>query len=344
MHTGTAVAKKGKGTLVVLGTGGTIAGTARTADDNIGYASAQIAIETLVPTLVPSQSSGNTSIDTSIITEQIAQIDSKDMDFAVWRTLALRCQAHLDDPQVSAIIITHGTDTLEETAWFLHCVLEAHKPVVLTCAMRPATALSPDGPQNLRDAFTVARTLGVQGVWVVCAGEVHTAQAVHKVHPYRPNAFSSGESGPLGWVEEKSLRLNPYINNINNILNTPLALIHQGRTAIKNIAIYSPENWPRVEVTMSYVGASGATVDALVASGVQGLVVVGTGNATIHTALHRALCNAQAQGVAVRVVTRCPLGQTIAGPDGESVGFVPMPCLSPAKARISLMLELLHCF
>lgn len=307
---------------MILGTGGTIAGTACAVDDNIGYTAAQIGVQALVQAAADENIAGIT-----ILTEQIAQIDSKDMDFAVWQTLVLRCQQHLDDPQVCAMVVTHGTDTLEETAWFLHCTLKPSKPIVLTCAMRPATSLAPDGPQNLRDAITVASTPGARGVWVVCAGEVHGPQWVQKVHPYRPNAFSSGESGPAGWVEEKKLRWAQ---------NRPPRQAGQALVAIKKIAHCT--YWPRVEITMSYAGASAATVDALVADGIQGLVVAATGNGTLHSALYEALLRAQANGVAVRIASRCPLGQILPCPNGA---FLRTLGLSPIKARISLMLELM---
>jgi len=168
--------------LLVLGTGGTIAGTASSASDNIGYTAAQV-----------------------------AQVDSKDMRFDIWRTLARRVAHHLAQPQVAGVVITHGTDTLEETAYFLHAVLPAElvnaKPVVLTCAMRPASSLNPDGPQNLKDAVAVALSAGAHGVVVVCAGTVHGALEVQKTHTYRLDAFSSGDAGPLAYVEEGSVRL-----------------------------------------------------------------------------------------------------------------------------------------
>ncbi len=311
----------GTAKLVVLGTGGTIAGTAANAGDNVGYTAAQVGVQALwqaVPGLP--QACGEW------LAEQVAQIDSKDMDFAVWSVLAQRCQHHLDDPAVGAIVITHGTDTLEETAWFLHGVLRTHKPVVLTCAMRPATAVAPDGPQNLLDAVAVARAPGARGVLVVCAGEVHGARGVHKVHPYRLNAFSSGETGPLGWVEEGTVRLAQ---------NWPQTQMGKAHPALEKIA--QGAQWPRVEIAMSHAGASGATVDALVHSGVQGLVVAATGNGTVHAALQAALERAQEAGVAVRVASRCPLGQIV--PGGPSA-FVALPGLSPVKARVELMLEL----
>ena len=309
--------------IVVLGTGGTIAGTAAQAGDNIGYTAAQVGVEQLlaaVPGLA--ERAGG-----ALVTEQVAQIDSKDMDCDVWRALALRCAHHLQDPGVRGLVVTHGTDTLEETAWFLHTVLGARKPVVLTCAMRPATALTPDGPQNLLDAVAAVQAPGAAGVLAVAAGEVHGAKHVQKVHPYRVNAFSSGDAGPLGWVEEGQVRWAQ---------NQPLALAGQALAAIEKIADVT--EWPAVEIVTSHAGASGLGVDALVREGVRGLVVACTGNGTVHHALEAALLRADAAGVKVVRSTRCPEGQVLPKPGDrwpDSGG------LSPVKARVALMLDLL---
>lgn len=174
--------------IVVLGTGGTIAGTGGSPLDHLGYRAGQLPVrELLAP--IPS------SPGLALVSEQVAQLDSKDMDSTVWRTLARRCTAWLAQEDVQGLVVTHGTDTLEETAFFLHSVLPPGKPVVLTCAMRPATALLADGPQNLADAVTVAAHPGGRGVVAVCAGTIHDAVAVAKVHPYRLDAFSSGTRG-----------------------------------------------------------------------------------------------------------------------------------------------------
>ncbi len=309
--------------IVVLGTGGTIAGTAAQAGDNIGYTAGQIGVAQLLGA-VP----GLQAMAGELLIEQVAQIDSKDMDTEVWRALALRCAHHLKDPEVRGIVITHGTDTLEETVWFLHEVLDARKPVVLTCAMRPATALAPDGPQNLLDAVAVAMAPGATGVLAVAAGEVHGARHVQKVHPYRVHAFTSADVGPLGFVEEGQVRLTQ---------NWPLAPDSKAPIAIENIA--NIDSWPRVEIVVSHAGATGSLVDALVGDGVQGLVVACTGNGTIHHLLEAALVRAQTSGVAVMRATRCPEGQVLPKPGDmlqDSQG------LSPVKARITLMLDLLR--
>ena len=310
--------------IVVLGTGGTIAGTSAQAGDNIGYTAAQVGVEQLL-TAVPGLQA---LAGGALVAEQVAQIDSKDMDGEVWRTLALRCAHHLNDSEVRGVVITHGTDTLEETAWFLHEVLDAAKPVVLTCAMRPATALTPDGPQNLLDAVATVLAPGATGVLAVAAGEVHGARYVQKVHPYRVNAFSSRDAGPLGWVEEGVVRWG---------CNSPVAQVDHADSAMNNIV--SAATWPWVEIVMNHAGASGRAVDALVREGVQGLVVACTGNGTIHHDLEAALVRAQNAGVRVVRSTRCAEGQVLPKPGDvlpASQG------LSPVKARVALMLDLLR--
>ncbi len=309
------------GKIVVLGTGGTIAGTAESAGDNIGYVAAQIGVEQLVADM------GGPG-DTRIVTEQVAQIDSKDMDFGVWEALARRCSHWIEQPDVAGLVVTHGTDTLEETAWFLQCVVAAAKPIVLTCAMRPATALAPDGPQNIADAIAVASAPGASGVVAVCAGVIHDARDVCKSHTYRLDAFSSGDAGPIGYVEEGGLRLvRAWPKGHMTGLPPGIAFPFESTT------------WPRVEIVLSHAGARGEVVDALVAQGVDGLVVAGTGNGTIHHALEDALGRAQERGVTVVRATRCADGRIIGGGAGR---FEDSQGLSPVKARISLLLALLE--
>jgi len=323
--------------IVVLGTGGTISGTAPTVSDNLGYTAAQLGVEQLLQA-VPGLS--RVLGGRVLVAEQVAQIDSKDMSFAVWQQLALRVSFHLAQTDVTGIVITHGSDTLEETAYFLHAVLPASqlasKPVVLTCAMRPASSAAPDGPQNVRDAVAVATTPGACGVVVVCAATLHGAVDVQKVHTYRLDAFNSGDAGPLGYVEEGCVRL---------LRNWPLALVDIGHSAIEKIAFL--KNWPRVEIVMNYVGASGAIVDALMAqhgaqgpdaAPVRGLVVAATGNGTVHHDLEAALIRAQTAGLKVLRATRCASGRVLPTPGNP---FPDSKGLSPVKARVALMLALL---
>ena len=303
--------------VVVLGTGGTIAGTAASAADNVGYTAAQIGVASLIAA-VPALAGQ------ALEAEQVAQLDSKDMDHATWQALAQRVAFHLQRPEVAGIVITHGTDTLEETAYFLHRVLAPNKPVVLTAAMRPATSLLADGPQNLLDAAGVARHPDARGVLVVVGGAVHRAVDVRKQHSYRLDGFSSGDAGVVAWVEEGALRIvGPW----------PLG------DALGLAAIARPgAEWPRVEILMSHAGADGALVPALVALGARGLVVAGTGNGTLHHTLHDALLAAQRSGARVLRCTRCAEGAVV----GQTEGALPSAgALSPVKARVELLLKLL---
>lgn len=315
--------------IVVLGTGGTIAGTSSQAGDSVGYAAAQLGVGQLLAAIPGLQEALHEDV---LEVEQVAQIDSKDMSPEVWLALAQRCAYWLEQREVRGIVITHGTDTLEETAWWLHSVLPADRmaavPVVLTCAMRPATALAPDGPQNLLDAVTVAQAAGAHGVVAVCAGVIHGAREVQKVHTYRLDAFSSGDAGPVGYVEAGRLRLARSWPSAHARL--------QPGDVLQRLA--AAPSWPRVEIVLSHAGAGGALVDALVQQGVPGLVVAGTGNGTLHRELEQALLRARAQGVAVVRATRCAQGVVLAKPGDllpDSQG------LSAVKARITLLLGLL---
>jgi len=304
--------------VVVVGTGGTIAGASTDASDNIGYRAAERGVADLVRG-VPALA------DVPLEIEQVAQLDSKDMDHAVWRAIALRCAFHLARPDVAGLVITHGTDTLEETAWFLQRVLAPAKPVVLTAAMRPATALHSDGPQNLLDAVGVARAEGAHGVVAVLGGQVFGARDVRKVHPYRIDAFSAGDAGPVGVIEEGRLRLFrawPQDGDALEVAGLPDA------TA----------TWPFVAIVTSHAGASGAVVSALRAAGVRGLVVAATGNGSVHRELEHALLEAQRDGVQVLRSTRCGDGRVL---DAEAPALPSADDLTPAKARVELMLRLM---
>lgn len=317
--------------VVVLGTGGTIAGLATTAYDNIGYTAAQVGVAQLMEAIqVPPE------FGFELVTEQVAQVDSKDMSFAVWQRLARRCQQLLEPSDVQGIVVTHGTDTMEETAYFLHAVLSGTgnltKPVVLTGAMRPASSLMPDGPQNMLDALTVATHPGAAGVMVVFAGAVHSATEVQKVHTYRLDAFDSGDAGPLAYVEEGVVRM---------VRNGP-----SEKAATAGFTVPSEgARWPRVEIIMNYAGAGPLMVDSLLFHGLgsddplRGIVVAATGNGSVHQDLEAALLRARASGVSVVRATRCTRGRVLPGntetlPDSAG--------LSAVKARIAMMLTLMQ--
>jgi len=309
--------------IVILGTGGTIAGRATRAGDNVGYTAGQVPVADLLAGLPVWEGR-------AVDVEQVAQINSKDMTLPVWQALVARLVAHLQRPEVAGVVVTHGTDTIEETAWLLQSVLRPGKPVVLTCAMRPATAVAPDGPQNLSDALAVLEASGARGVSVVCGGQVHLARDVAKVHPYRIQPFSSGEAGPLGVVEEGQLR---------RFRDWPAA----GAQAFDEAAaarFLALGTLARVAWITSHADADAGVVDALRLQARQvpdeacrGIVVSGTGNGSLHQRLQSALQQARDEGMTVVLATRCPEGPVVPWP-GQA--FADLDGLSPAKARLEL--------
>ncbi len=331
--------------LVVLGTGGTIAGLAADANDNVAYTAAQVGVGQLLANL---PAAGRPQA--VVFCEQIAQVDSKDIGFSVWQSLVQRCWHWLGDPTVHGVVVTHGTDTMEETAFLLHTVLGQSgvlgKPVVLTGAMRPASSLSPDGPQNLVDAMVVATTSGLQGVLVSFAGCLHHALHVQKAHPYRLDAFTSGESGVLGQVEEGVVRMEHAVPT--GSVTRPLTGLRLPSVADRAVAwrriLGRAAVWPRVEIVTSHGEADGFIVDALLSHGkasadaVRGIVVAATGNGSVHRELEAALIRAQALGVVVIRASRCGSGRVV----GSVPGSIPDAAgLSPVKARIALALEMM---
>lgn len=325
--------------ILILGTGGTIAGMAEDAERPGKYRAAQLSVGALAAAIPGIEKAAGGSLDA----QQIAQIDSKDMDESVWLALLQACDKALRDDTVAGIVITHGTDTLEETAWFLHsCLGRLPKPVVLTCAMRPANALMPDGPQNLKDAVFAAAARSASGeplltevVAVTGGGELHSARWLQKVHPHRLMAFSSGEQGAIGWVGGDGVRLRD--GQVLGGMPAP------AQATLVMASLPAPQDWPWVEIITSHAGARGVAVDALVAQGVQGLVVATTGDGTVHSALQPALARARSQGVAVWRSSRCSDG-AISGaglPTRAQLGADAAVAINPYKARISLQLALL---
>jgi L-asparaginase len=310
--------------VVVLGTGGTIAGTGD-GPNAVAYRAAQLSVDALLRA-VPGLSG------VSLETQQVAQIDSKDMDWAVWQNLARHIRSALAREEVGAVVITHGTDTLEETSYLLHRLIDVHKPVVLTSAMRAATSAESDGPRNLRHAVRVAAHAAQQGQWgvvAVMAGKVWAGHAVRKAHSWHIDAFDGGGDEPLGRIAENG--------------------------AILDDAPWPPPGgagWsclehaqaPRVEIVTSHAGADGRLVDALLAQGggatdaVKGLIVACTGHGTVHQGLTRALEKAEASGVKVWRSSRVARGgvQSREGDRWPAAGS-----LTAAQARVALMLDLL---
>ncbi|AEF90236.1 Asparaginase [Delftia sp. Cs1-4] len=322
----------GQSKLVILGTGGTIAGRADSQSQGVGYKAGQITVQSLLEAVpdLEQQALG------PVQTQQIAQVDSKDMDWPLWRALLRACTQALEDADTRAVVITHGTDTLEETAWLLHSLLPATKPIVLTCAMRPATALLADGPQNLRDAVTVAAIGGRSGVWVVAGGEVHAAAQVQKVHPYRLQAMRSVEGGPQALVEEGCVRWL-----VPDAPSSPSAPSTRAMVPVTMSSdLLALDELPWVEVVFSGALARASGVDALVAAGVRGIVVAGTGNATVHEGMEAALQRARDKGVWIWRGTRCAEGLPVASGLGTNPAEADLAQLPVAKARIAMMLAL----
>jgi len=292
--------------VLILGTGGTIAGVADPAAAGSGYRAATLSVDELVAA-VPALA------DYDLETRQVAQVDSRNMTFAIWTELHREVVGGLKDSQLDGIVITHGTDTLEETAYFLARTLLAAKPVVLTAAMRPATALSADGPQNLLDAVRLATDPAAAGVRVCVHEQVFPGFALRKRHPYALNAFSS--SRDLSSTME------------GGCFTTPAALPEP--------LVFEPDlTWAWVEIVSSGAGQDGRSVDALIAAGVRGLVVAATGNGTLADPLLDALRRAQRAGVEVVVVTRCAEGHIVGQPEHG------LPCLGVTvpQARVELLL------
>lgn len=294
-------AKKTK-KIVVLATGGTIAGLARDASKPQNYTAGQVGVADLLQ--------GVAADGVELMTEQVAQIDSKDMSFVVWQRLLGRLAHWLGQDDVQGVVITHGTDTLEETAYFLQTVLQPTKPVAMTCAMLPANAPDSDGPGNLNDALAWVQQPNASGVSVVCAGQVHAGNTVQKSHSHQRNPFTS----QIGVAHPQALRV-PTVAQV-------LACTH----------------WPRVEWVLNHAGADGRLVRVLMAHDApQGWVVAGTGNGTLHHDLEAALLDAQKQGAQVLRASRCAQG----GVQSRDADVLPHAGgLTAVQARVALWLHL----
>ncbi|MFO1220196.1 MAG: asparaginase [Burkholderiaceae bacterium] len=306
--------------VVILGTGGTIAGVASDGASDLQYRAAQLGIDALVAAVPALQGQ-------PIEAEQVAQLDSKDMTHAVWQQLARRVQHHLVRPEVAGIVVTHGTDTMEETAWLLQRVLAPDKPVVLTGAMRPASSRQADGPRNLADAVALAQEGGAHGVLVAMAGVVHGAADVRKAHAHRIDAFGSGDVGPLGRFDDEGRFVRTRAWPAGEALG--IAVL-DGDAA----------SWPVVEIVTSHAGTGGALIEALARNGTKGLVIAATGNGTVHEAIELALERAAWAEMAVMRATRCGDGAILEA-EGGSAAWPSAGALTPAKARVELMLRLL---
>ncbi|OGS13720.1 MAG: L-asparaginase [Elusimicrobia bacterium RIFOXYA12_FULL_57_11] len=310
--------------ILVLATGGTIAGTGATATQTAGYKSAVLPVESLL-SAVP-QLHGIAAVRG----EQFAQVDSKNMTPAIWLKLAARINRAFASDEADGVVITHGTDTMEETAYFLNLAVKSFKPVVLTGAMRPATAPSADGAMNIFNAVAVAaaRASGNRGVLVCLNDQINGARDVTKSNTSTPDTFRSGETGLLGYVQG----------------GQPLFYKNTDRrhTANSEFDLATTTALPRVEILYGYAGADAAAAQSLAASGVDGIIYAGVGNGSIFEGILPALTrSAKTAPVVVRSARAGNGPVTRNGEENDDKhGFVAGDNLSPQKARILLMLAL----
>jgi len=249
------------------------------------------------------------------------------IDEATWLRLGREVQAQCDRSEVSGVVVTHGTNTLEETAYLLHLTVATGKPVVVVGAMRPWNALGTDGPLALLHALRFAASAEAPpGVWVLMAGSVWSPRAVAKRHTYAPDAFGAAAHGPSGSLEaDGTIRM----------LQVPLA-----GSAGRYAEALTRDGLPRVGIVLSHVGADGLLIDALVAARVDGIVSAGTGPGVPTPLEEAALARAVAAGVVVCQASRVGSGPVPVRPSQSERGIIAAGDLSPWKARIALALAL----
>ena len=311
--------------IAVLATGGTIAG-AQADTASHAYQAGALGVERLLDA-VP----GLAQL-AEIQAEQVASVGSQNMTYAVWATLAHRIDSLCQDSSVDGIVVTHGTDTLEETAYFLSLVIRHDKPLVLVGAMRPATAPGADGPANLFHAVALAGCEAARGrgPLVVMNEDIHYAREVQKVACAGVNAFASPNRGRAGVM--RGTRAQFFSRN-DTVYGTASEF---------SIEMLNAVTWPRVDVVHAGVDMGSDLIDFL-ATKAQGLVLAGVGDGNATDIAMRALQRAAAQGVAVVRASRTGTGRVGRNVevDDDAAGFIAAGELSPQKARILLMLGLL---
>ena len=261
----------------------------------------------------------------AIDVEQVANVDSADLLFAHWRALVGRIRAAFAaDPELAGVVITHGTNTLEETAWLLQLLIDDPRPVVLVGAMRPATALSADGPLNLLQAVQVALSpeASGHGVLVVMDGQIHAAERVAKLATQGVGAFASPGRGPLGWVDDVGVHL-PTVCGSRQVPFAELEL---------------PEQWPQVPIIFGCVEPEPLVLSACLNAGVAGLVFTGTGAGQLSAGEARVLEAWAGQRPLMLRANRCGSGPVHSHPEDERLGLLPAGSLNPQKARGLLLL------
>lgn len=251
------------------------------------------------------------------------------MSFERLFTVARRLQELADDPSVNGVVVTHGTNTLAETAWFMHLTVAADKPIVFVGSQRPWTALSGDGPMNLYQAVRVAATpeAAGKGVLHVMNDTIHGARDVTKTSAYRLETFKSPDTGPLGYTDA------------DRVVFYSAPLRRHTRTSEFNIRDLTFP-LPKVEILYAYTEAPGYLVDALVAHGVKGIIIDGTGAGSPAGGQIEALKKAQAAGVVVTATARTRSGRVQTTPRRTEAKIIPGDNFPPEKARILLALAL----
>jgi len=311
--------------IVILATGGTIAGAAESGTQ-AGYSSGQVGVEVLLNAVPDLKKLAK------ITGEQVSNVGSQNMSDDVWLKLADRINTLLKSDSVDGIVITHGTDTMEETAYFLNLVVKSKKPVVLTGSMRPSTAMSADGPLNIYNAVAVAADPNAvgRGVLVVANDDIHSARAVMKSNTTDVQTFISPMFGLVGTVAYGKARF----------FRKPFSI----HTYESQFSVEGMKSLPRVDIIAMYEDVPGDIIDAVVKLGAKGIVTAGLGNGNVTDAVVDALKRAKEKGVVVVRASRVPTGfvdRNIELNDDE-LGFVASYDLSPQKARILLRLALME--
>jgi L-asparaginase len=307
----------------ILATGGAIAGT-KAGAQSYGYKSGSFSVDDLMGA-VP-QLKDVAELDG----EQVANIGSQDMNDQVWLKLAHRVNELLASSDVDGVVITHGTDTMEETAFFLDMVTKSEKPVVLVGSMRPATAVSADGPGNLLNAVAVAASPGARGRGVLVAlnGEVHAARNVTKTDTTNVDTFKSLNRGPVALVHTGKIDW--------------FERMDRPHTANTEFGLTGLTRLPRVDVIYAHANMSPDLIDAAVHNGARGIVVAGVGDGNVTKDAIAALTRAKKAGVAVVRSTRLAGGLVLRNNevDDDKMGFVASGEFTPPKARVLLQLAL----
>ena len=310
--------------IVIIATGGTIAGAANS-ETGGSYTSAQFSVDDLISAIPEVRELAD------ITGEQIASIGSQDMDETVWLPLASRCNELLARDDIDGLVITHGTDTMEETAFFLHLTVHSAKPVVLTGAMRPANARSADGPMNLYEAVATAvcPASSSRGVLVVTNDTIWGARDVAKSRTTAIHTFQAPNFGPLGHIHAQSVEYQ----------REP----QRRHTVDSEFSIQNLDKLPRVGVIYAHAGGDSAiAVRAFIEASYDGIVHAGLGNGNFHKDVGAAMVEAVQQGMVVIRSSRALCGSTTESGeiDDQKFGFIASGLLNPHKARILLQLAL----